>query len=72
MALATLARAIMSVYGPEQAEIFLIDPHTELAQVVEGRDLGTTMPRSAARPEAGLRRGGVRHSGSTGAARACL
>ena len=40
-ALATLARAIMSVYGPEQAEIFVIDPHTELAQVVEGPHLGT-------------------------------
>jgi S-DNA-T family DNA segregation ATPase FtsK/SpoIIIE len=40
-ALATLARAIMSIYGPEEAEIFVIDPHTELAQVVEGPHLGT-------------------------------
>jgi S-DNA-T family DNA segregation ATPase FtsK/SpoIIIE len=40
-ALATLARAIMNVYGPEEAEIFVVDPHTELAQVVEGPHLGT-------------------------------
>ena len=40
-ALATLARAIMSVYGPEEAEIFVVDPHTELAQAVEGPHPGT-------------------------------
>ncbi|KMV22061.1 FtsK/SpoIIIE domain-containing protein [Mycobacterium heckeshornense] len=40
-ALTTLARAIMAVYGPEQAEIFVVDPHTELAQVVEGPHLGS-------------------------------
>ena len=40
-ALATLARAIMSFYGPDEAEIFVVDPHTELAQVVDGPHLGS-------------------------------
>ena len=40
-ALATLARAIMSFYGPRRPRFSSIDPHTELAQVVDGPHLGT-------------------------------
>ncbi|WP_217809332.1 type VII secretion protein EccCb [Mycobacterium simiae] len=38
--LATVAQAVMRVYGPEQAQIYVVDPHNELLRVVEGDHLG--------------------------------
>ncbi|ORV96893.1 hypothetical protein AWC13_18035 [Mycobacterium kubicae] len=38
--LATVAQAVMRVYGPEQAQIYVVDPHNELLRVVEGEHLG--------------------------------
>ena len=39
-ALATLAQAVMRAYRPDQARIFVVDPHNSLLQVVEGAHLG--------------------------------
>jgi len=39
-ALATVAQAVMRVYSPEQAQIYVIDPHNALLRVVEGAHLG--------------------------------
>ncbi|WP_136246380.1 type VII secretion protein EccCb [Mycobacterium intracellulare] len=39
--LATVAQAVMRVYGPEQAQIYVVDPHNELLRVVEGEHLGS-------------------------------
>jgi S-DNA-T family DNA segregation ATPase FtsK/SpoIIIE len=46
--LASIARAIMAAYSPEEAEIFVVDPHTGLAQVVEGPHLGVYVDQPAA------------------------
>ena len=39
-ALRTLATSVMRAYTPEQARIYVVDPHTSLLQVVEGPHLG--------------------------------
>lgn len=38
--LATVAQAVMRVYSPEQAQLYVVDPHNELLRVVEGEHLG--------------------------------
>lgn len=38
--LATIAQAVMRVYRPDQAQIYVVDPHNNLLRVVEGDHLG--------------------------------
>ncbi|GAQ32802.1 type VII secretion protein EccCb [Mycobacterium pseudoshottsii JCM 15466] len=38
--LATVAQTVMRVYRPEEAQIYVIDPHNDLLRVVEGEHLG--------------------------------
>jgi S-DNA-T family DNA segregation ATPase FtsK/SpoIIIE len=39
-ALAAIARAIMRCYGPDEAQIYVVDPKNALVQVVQGQHLG--------------------------------
>lgn len=39
-ALASVAQSVMRVYSPEQAQIFVVDPHNNLLRIVEGAHLG--------------------------------
>ncbi|HUO41308.1 MAG TPA: type VII secretion protein EccCa [Mycobacterium sp.] len=39
-ALAALAQAVMRAYRPDEARIYVVDPHNSLLQVVEGAHLG--------------------------------
>ena len=43
--LATVAQSVMRVYGPDQAQIFVVDPHNNLLRVVEGEHLGRYVHR---------------------------
>lgn len=38
--LATIAQAVMRVYRPDQAQVYVVDPHNNLLRVVEGEHLG--------------------------------
>ena len=44
-ALAAVAQAVMRVYRPDEAKIYVVDPHTELLRVVEGEHLGEYVHR---------------------------
>lgn len=43
--LATIAQGVMRVYRPDQAQIFVVDPHNNLLRVVEGEHLGRYVHR---------------------------
>ena len=43
--LATVAQSVMRVYRPDQAQIFVVDPHNNLLRVVEGEHLGRYVHR---------------------------
>ena len=43
--LATIAQSVMRVYRPDQAQIFVVDPHNNLLRVVEGDHLGRYVHR---------------------------
>lgn len=44
-ALATVAQSVMRVYRPDQAQIFVVDPHNNLLRVVEGEHLARYVHR---------------------------
>ncbi|MGH3967649.1 MAG: FtsK/SpoIIIE domain-containing protein, partial [Mycobacterium sp.] len=44
-ALATVAQSVMRVYRPDQAQIYVVDPHNDLLRVVEGEHLGRYVHR---------------------------
>jgi type VII secretion protein EccCb len=57
--LATLAQAVMRVYRPDEAQIYVIDPHNDLLRVVEGEHLGAYAFRQEQIRALGDRLGGI-------------
>ena len=57
--LATVAQAVMRVYRPDQAQIYVVDPHNDLLRVVEGEHLGDYVFREDQIRALGDRLGGL-------------
>nr|WP_229481609.1 FtsK/SpoIIIE domain-containing protein [Mycolicibacterium mageritense] len=66
-ALATLARSIMRVFSPDEAEIFVVDNAHGLANVVVGPHLGTYVDSGAPPPQSGYGRIGTGFGEATAA-----